>query len=170
MASIGRTAALAALIVLVAGGAARAAAETLQDCAGTKLRWSRALRLLDPARPDLVFAGAGGGRTDQERASNVTDVDVRVTCQEGVLSRVELRQRPGPDAGASLKPFLVLAASSLLAFDGGLAPAEAADMVAALRAEAESGRIAVSSWGVYEITYGRSAEGLAEFVIDHPEN
>lgn len=164
-----RSAALAAILALATASAAMAAADTLQDCPGTKSRWSRALRQMDPARPDLVFVPVGGRRSDQERASNVTDVDVRVTCLEGVLSRIELRQLPGRES-ESLKPFLVLAATSLIAFDLGLAPAQASDMIATLRAEAESGRVAVSSWGLYEITYTRSGEGRAEFVIDHPEN
>lgn len=159
-------AALAAAATLLAPAAA--GAETVRDCAATKLRWSRALRQIDPARPDLAFApGAGAG---EERVANLADLRAGITCLEGAVSRVELREVAAPAGGASgLRAFLVAAASVLVAFDADLAPDQAADLVAALRAEAAPGRDAVSAWGPYEITYSVRA-GEAAFVIDLPEN
>ncbi|WP_375458018.1 hypothetical protein [uncultured Enterovirga sp.] len=158
-----------ALLLLATAVPAGAATETMVDCDTIKTRWTAALRAVEPARLGLAFVNAPG-RMGEERVANMPDVDARLTCLESLMTRIELRQAAG-DPAKTLPPLLTVAASLLAAFDLDLTPAQAADMVGAMRAEAEGRRDAVSAWGVYEITYTRAgADGRAEFVIDHPEN
>ncbi|MDB5590781.1 hypothetical protein [Enterovirga sp.] len=163
--------AAAGLLALVLSGAAGHAAETVRHCPATKTRWSETVRQIDPARPDLAFVPVPDGAPGQERVGNLPDVEARITCLEGVVNRVELRQVTGPDEAASLRAFLAPVAALLVAFEEGLPLNQAADLVAALRSEASPARDAVSAWGPYEMTYSvRGAGKRAEFVINLAEH
>lgn len=164
-----RSGAAAVLLVLAPFSAAEAVTETVQPCEDMKAGWSGALRQIDPSRPELVFGRVGaGGASEEERASNLPDADARLTCLEGIVSRLEVRQ-VGGDGQDTLRPFLLVATALLAAFD--LTPVQAAETLSTMRAEAESRGSAASSWGAYEMTYAKTgAAGGAELVIGRSEN
>ncbi len=158
-------------LCLAAAGPVAAAAETIADCPEFKAGWSAALRRIEPARPELVYGPPARGPDGPERVVNLPDVEARLTCPAGKLSHIEVRQAAAGAAGAALEPFLNVSAAVLLAFDHDLGPGPAAELIATMRAEATAKRAAVSSWGPYEITYGRAADGGGdEFVVDLAEN
>ncbi len=148
-------------------GPAGAAQDTVVDCQQFKTGWNTALKRAEPGRPDLAFEDTPG-RAGEARVRSLPGIDAEVTCREGKLGHLELRQVSG-DPAETARRLLATAAAVLVASDSEVAAAPAAELVAALRAEARAGHDAVSAWGPYEVTYGRSRD-RETFVLDLAEN
>lgn len=155
-----------ALLLLAGLAPAPAGAEpdSALACPAFKQGWTAALERLDPGRAPLSFAPAPNRNRPGERVEGLSGgVEGWLGCPEGRLAHAEIRDPGAPGGEAALGR---AAAALLMAFDGEIAPDQAAGLVAALRAEARPGRDAVSAWGAYEITFGRGAGGRAEFSAD----
>lgn len=159
-------AAVAAVLVGRAAPGLAAPTEVLLDCEAFKSGWTAGLGALDPGRQAPLYEA--GRRQGPQRVANFADVETRVTCLEGKLTRVEIKQAAG-DPAVTVAPFLSLSAATLIAFDRDLAPGQASGLVETMRAEARARRSALSNWGPYELTYSATG-GRAEFVVDHNEN
>ena len=161
-----------ALLAALLSGSAGAATDPVVDCEAFKTAWNTALQRAEPGRPDLAFEDLPG-RVGESRVGNLPGIEARMTCREGKLGRLELGQVSGDPASGSpadmARRLLAAAAAVLVASESELTAAPAAEIVTALRAEARAGHDAVSAWGPYEVTYGRTG-GRETFVLDLAEN
>lgn len=144
------------------------AAEGPVGCEPFKAGWNEAYRQLDPAAPALSYTPPSG-RDRGERVEGLAGTDARLVCAEGIVSHVVVGQS-GPATSQGLAPFARAVAALLMGFDPEITAERAAALVAALVAEARPGRDAVSAWGPYELTLGRTTTGGASFEADFPEN
>lgn len=157
-----RAASVALVVMSLAATQAAAEPESAVACSAFKEGWAMSLQRLEPGRPPLSFTPAPDRGRSGERVGDLDGVEAWISCPDGKLRHVEIRQ----SGGGAAAPALVRAASGILmAFDGEITPAQAADLVAALGADARAGHDAVSGWGAYELTFGRPA-GSVEFTAD----